>query len=398
MRRRRRQCYCNEGYVLNNDQVTCSDLDECKVQSPCQGVCTNTVGSFECKCGGGNVLLEDGVSCGQESTSCAQNNGGCEQTCRDKPNGGVRCRCTKGYELNQDKRTCSDVDECASGTSNCKATQVCKNTIGSFECTVEGEKSCDVNNGGCEQRCRTNRRGFVCACRRGFELQADGKSCKATPGGCSVNKGGCQHRCRENQNGVVQCSCRNGFDLQADGKSCTKAPVISLPVDPCQTNNGGCDQICVNKNGSPACECREGFVFGNGFCQQQNPCQFNNGGCEQICRNNNGIVICECNLGFLLNNGVCQPLDPCQFNNGGCDQLCVNRNGNVACECHSGFIFANGFCQHHIQPPSLPIQTVTPKPSNRPGCGVNTKKSPFEEELLEENLRIPKIGHGWQPS
>ena len=32
-------------------------------------------------------------------------------------------------------------------------------------------------------------------------------------------------------------------------------------IDECATDNGGCDQICVNKPGSFECQCKEGYTL-----------------------------------------------------------------------------------------------------------------------------------------
>ena len=34
-----------------------------------------------------------------------------------------------------------------------------------------------------------------------------------------------------------------------------------LDNDECATDNGGCDQICVNKPGSFECQCKEGYTL-----------------------------------------------------------------------------------------------------------------------------------------
>ncbi|KAB7498137.1 Multiple epidermal growth factor-like domains protein 6 [Armadillidium nasatum] len=107
IRRLRVHCFCNPGYVLNRDQRTCSDINECVLgpQQVCQDKCENTIGSFKCSCTNG-VLLEDGRSCGVSQANCANNNGGCEQECLDIITGGIQCRCSKGYVLAEDQRSC----------------------------------------------------------------------------------------------------------------------------------------------------------------------------------------------------------------------------------------------------------------------------------------------------
>ncbi|CDW53518.1 Low-density lipoprotein receptor-related protein [Trichuris trichiura] len=57
----------------------------------------------------------------------------CEHKCVDKPIG-YECQCLPGFRLDQgDKKSCIDVDECASKVPPCS--QYCVNKIGSFKCT-----------------------------------------------------------------------------------------------------------------------------------------------------------------------------------------------------------------------------------------------------------------------
>ena len=54
----------------------------------------------------------------------------CDQICTVQ--GGVStCSCDSGYDLNDDQRTCDDVDECNLGTDTCLAIETCFNTPGS---------------------------------------------------------------------------------------------------------------------------------------------------------------------------------------------------------------------------------------------------------------------------
>ena len=40
------------------------------------------------------------------------------------------------------------------------------------------EHPCDINNGGCEQKCNKVERAAVCGCNEGYTLGDDGKSCE----------------------------------------------------------------------------------------------------------------------------------------------------------------------------------------------------------------------------
>ena len=95
-----------------------------------------------------------------------------------------------------------------------------------------------------------------------------------------------------------------------------------LDVNECQSSNGGCEQVCTNTIGSFECSCNPGFnVSSNGancigkmvqLNAYHNPiiakytdineCQTNNGGCEQICNNTDGSFECSCNQGYSLSS------------------------------------------------------------------------------------------------
>ena len=82
------------------------------------------------------------------------------------------------------------------------------------------------------------------------------------------------------------CSCDDGYQLQADGRTCEGMHivyihynvlpnsqlymppfsktlyinnVISIDINECQTDNGGCTQTCNNTVGSYQCSCRDGY-------------------------------------------------------------------------------------------------------------------------------------------
>ncbi|KAI3861082.1 hypothetical protein MKX03_021920 [Papaver bracteatum] len=45
------RCICNNGYAGNPYlSPGCQDINECEAQSPCVGICTNTMGSYNCSC------------------------------------------------------------------------------------------------------------------------------------------------------------------------------------------------------------------------------------------------------------------------------------------------------------------------------------------------------------
>lgn len=89
---------------------------------------------------------------------------------------------------------------------------------------------------------------------------------------CQINNGGCQQKCTNTQRSV-RCSCNNGYHL-IDGYLCEGqslkftliiSPCNSLPFvtdnNECQISNGGCAHTCNNTNGGYYCECHTGYIL-----------------------------------------------------------------------------------------------------------------------------------------
>lgn len=76
-------------------------------------------------CANGND--EDGLC----KTACTGKNP-CDQICTKTPSGPI-CGCRDGFELNGDKKTCIDVNECTNGDNPCA--QLCDNLRGSYRCS-----------------------------------------------------------------------------------------------------------------------------------------------------------------------------------------------------------------------------------------------------------------------
>ncbi|XP_033096542.1 uncharacterized protein LOC117100827 [Anneissia japonica] len=186
-----------------------------------------------------------------------------------------------------------------------------------------------------------------------------------------------------------RCSCRSGFS----GLRCSD-------INECNENNGGCQHLCVNTEGSYYCQCYMGYDEVGGQCEavcqppcihgectapnycecegdyvgdrcpDLNECLQDNGGCAHICTNFHGGFRCECLSGYVLstlteclpncdppceNNGQCsspsicdcpegyngdrceKDINECLVNNGGCEQVCNNYPGSFSCSCSDGY-------------------------------------------------------------
>lgn len=109
------------------------DDDECRNASICAHNCVNTVGSYYCTCNAGYNLINDNSTC-VESLECRVQNGGCQHTCGERT-GGYVCSCNSGYDLGPDRHSCIDQNECSNSTQGgCASNEVCINTPGASIC------------------------------------------------------------------------------------------------------------------------------------------------------------------------------------------------------------------------------------------------------------------------
>lgn len=130
------------GYTPNYSHYytpACSD-DEYKCKN-------NKCVDFDRLCNQENDCGDNSDENGLCDTACKKDNP-CDHVCSKSPNGPV-CKCKDGYELAGDKRSCHDINECASAHTPCA--QNCYNTVGSFKCS----------------------------CLLGFSLATDKRSCKS---------------------------------------------------------------------------------------------------------------------------------------------------------------------------------------------------------------------------
>ncbi|CAL4065718.1 unnamed protein product, partial [Meganyctiphanes norvegica] len=252
-------------------------------------------------------------------------------------------KCDSAFSQNITLDTHRDVDECALETNLCD--QGCKNTIGSFKCactrgyTLQPDaRSCRASARcsklDCEQHCIEEDRVATCDCRTGYRL-TKGKFCQPS---CAIGNGGCQHHCHST-NGGSSCTCHNKYLLAQDGQSC---------VPSCSINNGGCQRRCHNTATGVHCSCPKGYVLhlDNKTCIDLDECADDNGGCGYKCINYIGSFECICPQGNKLqaDEQTCIDIDECEQNNT-CEQFCTNSMGSYHCSCKEGYqLFGQTHC------------------------------------------------------
>ena len=87
-------------------------------------------------------------------------------------------------------------------------------------------------------------------------------------------------------------------------------------VNECVADSNGCNQSCINTDGSFHCICDDGYALSEDrrTCRDIDECLMNVHGCQQVCMNTAGGFRCECNPGFQLNldNNTCSGIC-CEF-------------------------------------------------------------------------------------
>ncbi|XP_031441098.1 CD248 molecule, endosialin a [Clupea harengus] len=142
---------------------------------------------------------------------------------------------------------------------------------------------------------------------------------------CDQDNGGCHQLCIDKDDTHV-CMCIDGYVLAEDGMSC-------LPDDPCL--NSPCESECVPVTDGFRCDCPEGYVLepDEHSCRDLDECQ--QMPCEHQCINSPGSYECSCLDGYRLEGGECEDVDECTGDP--CEHACENTPGSHVCHCHLGF-------------------------------------------------------------
>ncbi|XP_052794532.1 uncharacterized protein LOC128227759 isoform X2 [Mya arenaria] len=147
---------------------------------------------------------------------------------------------------------------------------------------------------------------------------------------------------REDQSSLFQylrCQCYpqyEGLDCENDFDGCA--------VSPCSLGRT-CEDIPAGSHNStgPAYTCSpcpDGYLDNGSECIDINECELVNG-CEQICINTDGSYICDCDKGFRISYDLqkCLDINECDESLHNCSHLCENIRGGFKCVCHSGYMF-----------------------------------------------------------
>ncbi|XP_067213668.1 protein crumbs isoform X3 [Linepithema humile] len=311
------ECKCTDGF---QGQYCSLDVNECEVYGVAQlcknGICINTVGSYNCFCRPGF----SGDHCDIDINEClcgpCKNNG----TCIDGINA-FECKCPPGYT----GRTCElDVNECDS--SPCLNGAQCVNDIASYTCMCLpgfSGANCEIDIDECESmpclntgRCNDGVNSYACDCSdtgfEGLHCEKNIDECLSQP---CVNGGICKDDIKN-----YKCQCYVGYA----GKNC-EIDVNECESSPCQYNG-----TCLERSNRDLYK-SEALNLPAIFTQEFS--YANASGYECLCVQGVTGKNCEVNINECDSN-------PCGPGS------CMDRIGGYTCECDEGY--EGDHCQHEI--------------------------------------------------
>ncbi|KAK3753425.1 hypothetical protein RRG08_056317 [Elysia crispata] len=262
-----------------------------QIPACCQGFwgdnCDECPGGASNQCNGNGVCMKDGTcSCdsGFRGTAC--------EICEGKTNGSrcsIECGCVHGkcIFLSGMKRT---VCLCHSGFRGRKCDQ-----------PVAGCRDLNCESPGV---CRETSGGAACICPLGYKHnKVDGTCAAENP--CLGQYPMCGHgntECQQTGPGLYQCVCAQNYT--GDG-------IVCIPIDPCQTNRGGCPQDKDCRFTGPnmhKCVCPLGYTASDadGNCTLKDVCKplscHPKATCETIGPHR---ISCQCLDGYTGNGTMC---------------------------------------------------------------------------------------------
>uniref|UniRef100_T1IWH6 Fibrillin-2 n=1 Tax=Strigamia maritima TaxID=126957 RepID=T1IWH6_STRMM len=286
----------------NEDVNECEEkLDVCK-----NGICMNTIGSFKCECYAGYNYNDLRFSC-EDINECVLTPNSCIGIAECiNVQGSFRCSCPDGYRLIANNRECQDINECLERPGICDNGE-CVNLDGSFQCI----------------------------CREGFYLTPSKDKCLDIDE-CTRSLHTCRNGTCENLVGSFRCICNPGFSLSPQSDC--------IDIDECRTIFGICHNgRCRNTIGSFICECQAGFKFDSTQrnCRDIDECAEGNVCHRGTCRNMEGGYMCSCGQGYVVSSSgtECYDIDECRENVRLClFGRCTNTDGSYVCTCPDGFV------------------------------------------------------------
>ncbi|XP_028649665.2 low-density lipoprotein receptor-related protein 4 isoform X1 [Erpetoichthys calabaricus] len=196
---------CSSGLCINAGWRCDGDFD-CDDQSDEKNCTTSMCTADQFRCKSGRCVRLSWRCDGEDDCSDNSDEEGCEKT--DSP----QCApdqflCANGRCIGQ-RKVCNEISDCGDGSDE-SPYQNCR--------PRSSEENCNINNGGCAQKCQMARGLVQCTCHTGYRLMEDGKSCQDVDE--CAEEGYCSQGCT-NTEGGFQCWCVQGYELRPDKRSC----------------------------------------------------------------------------------------------------------------------------------------------------------------------------------
>uniref|UniRef100_A0A493T459 Signal peptide, CUB domain and EGF like domain containing 3 n=1 Tax=Anas platyrhynchos platyrhynchos TaxID=8840 RepID=A0A493T459_ANAPP len=257
---------------------------------------------------------------------CRLNNGGCDHICRNTV-GSFECSCKKGYKLLINERNCQGEGAGDLGTSPLPALRPCPFLCG----PVPKQGSCP---GWAQLSAHPARllASFVFSCMSFFPWDQTRRAGLTRAAGAAQPWRGAPRGCRDSSGTVPGQDCIPEHPSATRASQCSPpvccsrwgrtVPALSSPpclfppspdIDECSFDRT-CDHLCINTPGSFQCLCNKGYtLYGLTHCGDVDECSINRGGCKFGCINTPGSYQCTCPAGCKLhwNKKDCVELVKC---------------------------------------------------------------------------------------